>query len=149
MARQTPLSQGLSLQPPEALRLGNTRLFLKCCLPTVARWPEKQYHLWEVPWTFFFTCSDKATFSQLSEKPKKQPPSKGDRFPGLSFFSTGDSPWICLGSSPLLYVLVSSDTGLRFRAWERTASETGRGEGREREGKREREEEREDLRENG
>lgn len=54
-----------------------------------------------------------------------------------------------MGSSPLLYVLVSSDTGLRFRAWERTASETGRGEGREREGKREREEEREDLRENG
>lgn len=35
--------------------------------------PEKWYRLWEVALIFFFlTCSDKATFFKLSEKPKKQ-----------------------------------------------------------------------------
>lgn len=55
MGQKTLLSQGLSLQPPEAIRLGNTGYFY--VLFVYQLWlqePEQQYHLWEVPLIFLF-----------------------------------------------------------------------------------------------
>lgn len=72
-----PLTQGrqtmgLSLQPPEAIRLGNTRLFLMSYLSTNCCSMSLRNGIVCGRWHFFLTCSDKATFSKLSEKPKNQ-----------------------------------------------------------------------------
>lgn len=76
--------------------------------------PEKWYHLWEVALIFFLTCSDKATFSQLSEKPKKQHSPRVTSSLACPSALQGMLSHACLGEqTPHCYVLVSS----KHRPW--------------------------------